>query len=130
MTEEELIIKAREMLASSYAPYSKFRVGAALLTESGEVFTGCNVENSAYGCTICAERVAIYNAISNGRYRFREMAVISDSETYTTLCGSCRQVLSEFCEKDFLILLCNHKGEYIKATLGELLPLQFSKEQM
>ena len=123
--EEVLITKALEAGKNAYAPYSDFRVGAALLCEDGTVYTGCNIENATYGATVCAERTAIFKAVSEGHRRFAMLAITSDSEDYTSPCGICRQVLAEFCEDNFPILMCNRTGEYTRTTLGELLPFAF-----
>ncbi len=110
----------------AYVPYSGFRVGAALLCKDGTVYTGCNIENAAYGPTNCAERTAIFKAVSEGQRSFEAIAIISDSETFTAPCGVCRQVMAEFCQPDFTVLMCNHKGDYQKILLGELLPHAFA----
>ena len=125
MTEKELINLAYEAAKMAYAPYSKFYVGAALLTEDGEVYTGCNVENSSYGATICAERVAALKAVSDGRRKFAAIAIVSASEDFTYPCGICRQFLSEFMKEDGKVIL-HDKEEGIKIyTLGELIPAAF-----
>jgi cytidine deaminase len=92
----ELLQHAAKALENSYAPYSRFRVGAALLTEDGQVFTGCNVENASYGLSNCAERTAVFKAVSNGKKSFRAIAIVSDRTNPVYPCGACRQVLREF----------------------------------
>lgn len=126
MNTEKLIEQARKAMDYAYAPYSGFRVGAALLCEDGRVFTGCNIENAAYGPSNCAERTAMFKAVSEGERRFAALAVISDSETVTAPCGVCRQVMAEFCGPEFRILMCSRAGKYEERTLGELLPLAFT----
>jgi cytidine deaminase len=114
-------LTARE---NAYAPYSKFRVGAALEDASGRVHTGCNVENSTYGLTLCAERVAVFKAISEGARAFRRIAIAADTETLTPPCGACRQILWEFCG-DIEIVLVNLGGKSEVLQLKELLPRAF-----
>ena len=122
--------KARE---NSYSPYSHFRVGAALITKSGKVYTGCNIENAGYSATNCAERTAIFKAVSEGERNFEALAIIGGKEGETSKlcapCGVCRQVISEFCKKDFKIILGNEE-EYKIYTLESLLPLAFSEEDL
>jgi cytidine deaminase len=108
----------------AYAPYSNFRVGAALLTGEGKIYTGCNIENSSYGLTCCAERVALYKAVSEGERHFQAMAVVSDSAEYCSPCGACRQVLAEFGDR-LLVYMVNSTGEYTVRTLSDLLPESF-----
>ena len=122
---ENLYKQAEDALRFAYAPYSRFKVGAALMAKDGRVFTGCNVENIAYGSTICAERVAFTKAISEGVTDFKAIAIANSSSTSCPPCGSCRQVMSEFCEDDFMIVLKNKTF-----TLKELLPEQFDIEEM
>ena len=109
---------AREL---AYAPYSRFAVGAALLDESGRVFKGCNVENLSFGLTICAERAAIFAAVSAGARRFRMIAIVSDSSEPVSPCGACRQVLAEFAP-DLDVICENSGGKQFRASLAELLP--------
>lgn len=126
MKEEELIAKAMKARENAYAPYSGFRVGAALLTASGRVFEGCNVENASYGATICSERVAAVKAVSAGETRFVALAVVADGPSLPVPCGICRQFLAEFgLELD--IYLANLAGERKHVTLGELLPEAFTR---
>ena len=114
-------LAARE---NAHAPYSKFRVGAALEDASGRVHTGCNVENATYGLTLCAERVAVFKAMSEGAREFRRIAVAADTETLTPPCGACRQVLWEFCG-DIEIVLLNLRGKSESLRLKELFPRAF-----
>lgn len=128
MRKEELIGNAMAAMKNSYSPYSGFCVGAALLTKKGKVYTGCNIENSSYSATNCAERTAIHSAISKGEREFSAIAIVGGKngrvESYCPPCGVCRQVLAEFCGKDFKIYLYN--GVEIKVyTLDELLPQSF-----
>lgn len=127
---EKLIKKAIEMLNFSYAPYSNFYVGAALLTSEGEIYTGCNIENAAYGPSNCAERTAIFKAVSEGKKEFEAIAVVGGKngkiENFCPPCGVCRQVLAEFCKKDFEIVLAKSTNEYKIMTLEQLLPESFS----
>ena len=125
MTREELCQKAVEMLPRAYAPYSRFPVGAALECADGAVFTGCNVENAAYGPSICAERTAVCKAVSERRRRFSRIAIAADSADFCPPCGVCRQVLREFVGKELEGLLTNRRGEIRTLTLGELLPWSF-----
>ena len=126
---EKLIKKAIEMLNFSYAPYSNFHVGAALLTSEGEIYTGCNIENAAYGPSNCAERTAIFKAVSEGKKEFEAIAVVGGKngkiENFCPPCGVCRQVLAEFCKKDFEIVLAKSTNEYKIMTLEQLLPESF-----
>jgi cytidine deaminase len=114
-------LAARE---NAHAPYSKFRVGAALEEMSGRVHTGCNIENATYGLTLCAERVAVFKAISEGAREFRRIAIAADTDTLTPPCGACRQILWEFCG-DIEIVLVNPHGRSEVLRLKELLPRAF-----
>jgi len=126
MTEKELIEKAKRARLKAYAPYSNFKVGAALLTKSGKVYTGANVENSTFGLTVCAERIAVFKAVNKGDTDFVKIAVVADGNPPITPCGACRQVLSEFV-KDLRIVCANLKGKVDRYTLKELLPEAFEK---
>lgn len=123
MTNTELCKIAKEMTNRAYAPYSHFTVGAALLCKDGSVYTGCNIENASFTPTVCAERTAIFKAVSEGNREFVRIA-IAGGNAVASPCGVCRQVMSEFCPPDFEILLVTEKG-YDKYTLSELLPLGF-----
>lgn len=119
-------IKAREL---SYSPYSKFKVGAALLCKDGTVYTGCNIENASYSEAVCAERTAILKAVSNGITDFIAIAIVGGIEEisdFTYPCGACRQVMSEFCSQDFKIVLFDGENEKL-CTLGEIFPNSFGK---
>ena len=129
MTERELVTKALEMREFSYSPYSHFRVGAALECADGTVYGGCNIENAAYGSTICAERTAVFKAVSDGRRDFVRIAIAGDSTDYCWPCGPCRQVLREFAP-DIEILVADREGNYEVHTLAELLPYSFGPETL
>ena len=121
-----LIEAALAQLSYAYAPYSDFKVGAALLAKNGTVYTGCNIENAAYAPTNCAERTAIFKAVSEGEREFAAIAIAGDADDYLYPCGVCRQVMAEFCDPDdFIVLLENAGGERKVLTLGELLPYGF-----
>ena len=127
---EKLMETAIEQLQYSYAPYSSFRVGAALITEEDEIYTGCNIENASYTPTNCAERTAIFKAVSEGKKKFKAIAIVGGKDgvltSYTAPCGVCRQVMMEFCDpKEFKIILGVSKKDYKVYTLEELLPLGF-----
>lgn len=121
MDIKALLAEARTARERAYAPYSKFFVGAALLTKSGRVFTGCNVENLSFGLTICAERNAVFAAVAAGEREFVKIGIVADSKTPVTPCGACRQVLAEFCD-DLEIACINLEGTTFQSTLAELLP--------
>lgn len=127
MNKNELVALAVEARENSYSPYSGFKVGAALLTKSGRVYKGCNIENGAFSPTNCAERTAVFTAVADGEKDFAAIAVVGGAgeiNDFCSPCGVCRQVLSEFCEEDFEIYLFN--GEEIKTfTLGEIFPVSF-----
>ena len=129
MTPEKLIALAKEAMAYAYAPYSGYHVGAALLCADGRVFTGCNIENAAYGPTNCAERTAIFKAVSEGCRDFTALAVCGGKEGVITgpfpPCGVCRQVMREFCGEDFLIYMVGADDSYETVTLAQLLPHSF-----
>lgn len=124
MTKEKLCQTAWAMLDRAYAPYSHFRVGAALECRDGTVFTGCNIENAAYSPSICAERVAVSKAVSEGHRDFLRIAIAADTDRFTSPCGVCRQVLWEFAP-DMEVLLYNRRGEIQELTLRQLLPYSF-----
>jgi cytidine deaminase len=121
---QELIETAKTARLRSVAPFSSFLVGAALRTEDGKVFTGCNVESASYGLTVCAERVAIWKAVSEGERHFSELAIVADTETLTPPCGTCRQIIWEFA-KNATIVLGNLSGETQIVSIRELLPRAF-----
>ena len=120
----ELIETAKTARLQSVAPFSKFLVGAALKTAAGKVYTGCNVESASYGLTVCAERVAIWKALSEGERDFTELAIVADTSSLTPPCGTCRQIIHEFC-KDAQIVLSNLHGETQECSINELLPRAF-----
>ena len=124
MTDQELLALAREAAAHSYSPYSHFAVGAALECSDGAVFTGCNIENAAYGDTICAERTAAVKAVSEGRRDFARIAVWADSREYCYPCGSCRQFLQEF-NKDMTVICGRGDGAFVSHPLREMMPFTF-----
>lgn len=133
MNNIELINLACDARKFSYSPYSDYKVGAALLTKSGKVFTGCNIENSAFSPTICAERTAFSKAISEGECEFLKIAVVGGKETindYASPCGVCRQVMSEFCDSDFEIIVAKSESDYIVYSLSDLLPNNFSNKNL
>lgn len=130
MNAQELIQEAKKGRELAYAPYSKFQVGAALLTKDGKVFRGCNIENAAYSMCNCAERTALFSAYAHGFREFQMLAVIADTDQPVTPCGACRQVISELCPKDMTVVLTNLKGEVQQMTVEELLPGAFSKEDL
>lgn len=117
---DKLIAEAKMAREKAYAPYSNFKVGAAVLTTDGKIFTGCNVENSSYGLTICAERAAIFNAVSSGYKKFTKIAVVTDSEPSASPCGACRQVIFEFGD-DIEVIMANLKGDIKIMKINELL---------
>ncbi len=119
-----LLEAARAARENAHAPFSKFKVGAALLTEDGQIITGCNVENATYGLTVCAERVAVFKAVSEGRRRFTHLAVVADTATPTPPCGACRQILWEF-GGDVEVILGNRTAEAARHRLSDLLPFPF-----
>ncbi len=133
MTDAELMKLAQKAREMSYSPYSHFRVGAALLTKSGKVYAGCNIENAAFSPTNCAERTAVFKAVSEGEREFEAIAIVGGKEgevaEFTAPCGVCRQVLSEFCPPDFKILLGN-ENKFEAFTLGMLLPFSFTEKNL
>lgn len=124
MNINDLIKKSREVQEKAYAPFSKFQVGAVLEGESGKIYTGCNVENSSYGLSNCAERTAIFKAVSEGERKFRQIVITSSGGDFITPCGACRQVLYEFAP-DLDIVLTNSKDEFKIIKLRDLLPEGF-----
>lgn len=128
-----LMAAAEEARKNSHSPYSHFRVGAALLTKSGKIYTGCNIENAAFSATVCAERTAFFKAVSEGEREFEALAIAGGKEGelsgFCAPCGVCRQVIAEFCPKDFKILL-GTKDEFRAFTLEQLLPYSFTNENL
>ncbi len=135
---KELVKNALEAQKFSYSPYSNFQVGAALLTKSGKIYTGCNIENAAYSPTNCAERTAFFKAVSEGETKFEAIAIVGspkdvkeDEREYCAPCGVCRQVMAEFCNiKDFKVILGKSEDDYKIYTLEEVLPLAFTKDAL
>lgn len=126
-----LINQANLARKNAYVPYSNFRVGAALLTKSGKIYCGCNIENASYSPTNCAERTAFFNAVSNGERDFLAIAIIGGENKegeYCSPCGVCRQVMLEFCSPDFLVVLGNSATDYKVYTLDELMPHSFNSD--
>lgn len=135
MTPLELVNLAIEAREHAYVPYSGFAVGAALLTKDGKVYQGCNIENSAFGPTNCAERTAFFTAVYQGERDFEAIAIVGGREGQPVSdlcapCGVCRQVMREFCKNDFKIYLSKGDGEVLTYTLSDLLPLSFSKDDL
>jgi cytidine deaminase len=129
MTDEKVVALAKEAMKNAYAPYSKFQVGAALLAKDGRVFTGCNVENASYGATNCAERTAIFKAVSEGYREFDAVAIVASSGDFASPCGICRQVLAEFMPEGKVILDSDEKG-MVTYSVRELLPLEFTSKDI
>ena len=125
---QKLIQAAIETRKQSYSPYSNFAVGAAVLSNDGYIYGGCNIENASYGLTNCAERTAIFNAVSDGKRNISAIAVVADTDRPCSPCGACRQVIGEF--KILCIIMANLKGEYKTVTLEELLPFSFSNTDL
>jgi cytidine deaminase len=126
----QLIEEAKLAREKAYVPYSNFKVGAALLAENGKVYHGCNIENAAYSMTNCAERTAIFKAVSEGDSTFKLLAVVADTKGPISPCGACRQVIAELCPKDMEVVLTNLQGDIQKLTVAELLPGAFSPEDL
>ncbi len=131
MNYDELIEAAINARNFAYVPYSKFQVGAAVLTEDDKIYSGCNIENASFGATNCAERTAIFKAVSEGHKIIKAIAVIGDLNTHTHPCGICRQVISEFAQSgDIPIILIKNKEDFIIKTLDEILPGSFTKKDL
>lgn len=126
---KKLINEAEKARNRAYTPYSKFKVGAAVLSVDGKIFTGCNIENASFGLAVCAERVAIFKAISEGSTKFKAIAVIGNTDKPCSPCGACRQVISEFGE-DILLIMANLKGDVKIKKIKELLPEAFGKTDL
>jgi len=124
--QRKLVQAARRARAKAVAPFSKFKVGAAVETARGKVYTGCNIENASYGLTLCAERVAIFKAVSEGERKFKRVAVVANTARLTPPCGACRQIIWEFC-KDAEIVLANLKGKTAVRRMKSLLPEPFDR---
>ena len=130
MDKLQLMEESKIARENAYVPYSKFKVGAALLSKNGKVYHGCNIENAGYSMTNCAERTAMFKAVSEGVREFQSLAVVADTEGPVSPCGACRQVLAEFCEPDMPVYLINLKGSVLETTVAELLPGAFSPEDL
>ncbi|MGA8941648.1 MAG: cytidine deaminase [Thermoactinomyces sp.] len=130
MDRDRIILEARKGREHAYAPYSRFKVGAALLTKDGKIFRGANIENASYGLTNCAERTAIFKAVSEAESSFSAIAVVADTEKPVSPCGACRQVLAEFCSPDMPVYLSNLKGDVLETTVSQLLPYSFSDKDL
>ncbi|MHC4600421.1 MAG: cytidine deaminase [Planctomycetota bacterium] len=128
-SDETLLAEATRAMDRAWSPYSGFSVGAALLSAGGRIFTGCNVENASYGLTMCAERAAVFKAVSEGEREFRRLVLVCDGERPVSPCGACLQVLREF-NRDLPMLLANAMGEKRETTLSALLPTPFTPEDL
>nr|WP_209123014.1 cytidine deaminase [Alkalihalobacillus sp. BA299] len=126
MEKIKLMDEAKSARKKAYVPYSKFPVGAALLTKNGQVYKGCNIENASFGLTNCAERTAIFKAVSEGVNEFSAIAIVADTDRPVPPCGACRQVLTEFCQPEMPVYLTNLKGDVQETTIGDLLPGAFT----
>ncbi|WP_442878509.1 cytidine deaminase [Clostridium sp.] len=127
----KLIQEAIKVREKAYCPYSNFKVGAAVLFEDGNIYTGCNIENASYGATNCAERTAIFNGVSNGNRVLKEIALIGDTNSYTYPCGICRQVITEFAEDENIkIYIVKNENDFIEKTLEEIMPGSFTKKDL
>ncbi|MGM9987894.1 MAG: cytidine deaminase [Bacillaceae bacterium] len=129
MNQQQLIEEAIKARQKAYVPYSKFQVGAALLTTDGKLYHGCNIENASFGLTNCAERTALFKALSEGDVKFQAIAVVADTEGPVPPCGACRQVLFELCDVNMPVYLSNLNGNVKVTTVGELLPGAFVLEE-
>ena len=130
MEYQDLVSKAIDARKNSYSPYSNFKVGAAVLTYDGKIYTGCNIENASYGATNCAERTAIFKAVSEGYTTIKAIAIVGVENDYTYPCGICRQVIAEFASVDTKIILGKGETEYLVKTLDEILPGAFTKKDL
>ncbi len=127
---KQLIDEAIAASKQAHVPYSHFHVGAALLTTDGKIYRGCNIENASYGLTNCAERTAIFKAVSEGDKQFSAIAVVGDTDGPISPCGACRQVLAEFCDDHTKIILANLKGDFVITNINEILPGYFSSKDL
>mgnify|MGYP003290835724 FL=1 len=134
MNTKDLFMLAKDAMKNSYAPYSNYNVGAALLTKNGNIYKGCNIENVSYSVTNCAERTAIFSAIANGEKEFTAICVVGEKNgeitDYAMPCGVCRQALAEFCDADFKVYVGISEDEIKEFTLCELLPYSFDKSKL
>nr|WP_275541039.1 cytidine deaminase [Clostridium tetani] len=127
---KELIKKAMEARELAYVPYSNFKVGAAILTEDNNIYNGCNIENASFGATNCAERTAIFKAISEGKTKIKAIAILGRKDEFTYPCGICRQVIAEFGDKNTIVILAKNIDKYEVKTLEEILPGAFTKKDL
>lgn len=130
MNKLELMEQSKVARENAYVPYSKFPVGAALLAKDGTVFEGCNIENASFGLTNCAERTAIFKAVSQGIKEFEAIAIVADTDGPCSPCGACRQVIAEFCAPTMPVYLTNLKGDVLETTVEALLPGAFTPEDL
>lgn len=134
MNKNKLFTLAKDAMKNSYAPYSDYNVGAVLLCKNGNVYKGCNIENASYSLTNCAERTAIFSAIANGEKEFEAICIVGGKNgeitDYAMPCGSCRQVLAEFCDEDFKVYIGINENDITEFKLGELLPFSFNKSKL
>lgn len=134
MDKKDLFILAKEAMKNSYAPYSNYNVGAVLLTKNGNIYKGCNIENASYSLTNCAERTALFSAISNGEKEFVAICIVGgingEINDYAMPCGACRQALAEFCNENFKVYIGIDEDNIKEYTLNELLPYSFNKSKL
>ena len=134
MDKKDLFIIAKEAMKNSYAPYSNYNVGAALICKNGNVYKGCNIENASYSLTNCAERTALFSAIANGEKEFAAICIVGgkngEISDYAMPCGACRQALAEFCNEDFKVYIGIDEDNIKEYTLNELLPYSFNKSKL
>lgn len=130
MEKDRLIEEAKKARELAYVPYSKFKVGAALLGKDGKVYYGCNIENAAYSMCNCAERTALFKAYSEGEKDFDTLCVVADTKRPVPPCGACRQVIAELCSQDMKVILTNLQGDIEETTVEKLLPGAFSPEDL
>jgi cytidine deaminase len=130
MNKDQLIKEALEARTQAYTPYSEFQVGAALLTKNNKLYRGCNIENASFGLTNCAERTAIFKAVSEGEKEIQAIAICADTAGPVSPCGACRQVMAEFCDENTKIYLTNLNGNTVETSINELLPGYFSSKDM
>ncbi|HFK1426185.1 MULTISPECIES: cytidine deaminase [Bacillus cereus group] len=130
MDKKKYIEEANKMLEKAYIPYSKFPVGAALVTKEGKIYTGCNIENASYGLCNCAERTAIFKAVSEGERDFSYLVITGETDGPNSPCGACRQVIAEFCDPKMPVLLTNVKGDEKEVTVEQLLPGAFTNDDL
>lgn len=128
--KEKWIEIAQDACKNAHVPYSKFPVGACLVTEDDKVFTGVNIENASFGLTNCAERTAIFKAVSEGHKKFKHIVIVGDTDQPISPCGACRQVMIEFCKPTMPVTLVAKDGSTLDMTLGELLPYSFTEDQL